>query len=158
MTSQYDASSVELSNSYAHSSLLNSPNTEYFASIKNAIIDSDDEHVEHYDISNVDLNPVGTLTRSTCDGCIYVDGEFISNVPSSTNCDSFEEMNCDSFEEHFASIMDAIIHSDDEHVEHTDISNVNLNPVGTLTRSTCDGCIYVDGEFVPYDINNISEW
>ena len=49
---------------------------------------------EQIDICNVNLNPECTLTRSTCDGCIFVDGEFIeqnvSIVSSSPDYDSFE--------------------------------------------------------------------
>ena len=122
----------------------NNTKTEYFASTMDTIA-FDNEQI---DISNVNLNPECTLTRSTCDGCIFVDGEFIqqnvSIAPSSPDYDSFKE--------YFAAIMDATV-CDNEHI---DICNVNLNPECTLTRSTCDGCIFVDGEFIQQNVSIVS--
>jgi hypothetical protein len=122
----------------------NNTKTEYFASIMDTIA-FDNEHI---DISNVNLNPECTLTRSTCDGCIFVDGEFIqqnvSIAPSSPDYVSVEE--------HFASIMDATLRDN----EYIDITNLNLNPECTLTRSTCDGCIFVDGEFIQQNVSIVS--
>jgi hypothetical protein len=119
----------------------NNTKTEYFASIMDTIA-FDNEQI---DISNLNLNPECTLTRSTCDGCIFVDGEFIQqNVSIAQSSPDY-----DSFEEYFAAIMDASSFDN----EHIDICNVNLNPECTLTRSTCDGCIFVDGEFIQQNVS-----
>ncbi len=78
----------------------NNTKPEYFASTMDTIA-FDNEHI---DISNVNLNPECTLTRSTCDGCIFVNGEFIQQNVSIVSSSSPDY---DSFEEHFAEIMDA---------------------------------------------------
>ena len=54
--------------------------------------------------------------------------------------------------EYFASTMDTIAFDN----EQIDISNLNLNPECTLTRSTCDGCIFVDGEFIQQNVSIVS--
>ncbi len=118
----------------------NNTKPEYFASTMDTIA----FYNEHIDISNVNLNPECTLTRSTCDGCIFVDGEFIQQ-----NVSIEQSSPNDSFEEHFAAIMDATL-CDNEQI---DISNQPSNPECTLTRSTCDGCIFVDGEFIQQNVS-----
>ncbi len=152
----------------------NNTKPEYFASTMDTIA----FYNEHIDISNVNLNPECTLTRSTCDGCIFVDGEFIQqNVSieqSSPDYDSLELCLQNAYcvspalrihhpiptfvplfgivPEYFEAIMDATV-CDNEQI---DISNLNLNPECTLTRSTCDGCIFVNGEFIQQNVSIVS--
>jgi hypothetical protein len=148
----------------------NNTKTEYFASTMDTIA-FDNEQI---DITNQTPNPECTLTRSTCDGCIFVDGEFIQqnvSIEQSSPNDSLELCLQNAYcvspalrihhpiptfvplfgivPEYFAAIMDATV-CDNEQI---DITNQTPNPECTLTRSTCDGCIFVDGEFIQQNVS-----